>query len=62
MYFAFLVKVFLSVLNSIYATEEIKLISTRHEGGTSFMAEGYAKAIGKPGVCMAPRGAVLILL
>jgi acetolactate synthase-1/2/3 large subunit len=47
---------FLSVLDSIYETKEIKLISTRHEGGASFMAEGYAKATGKPGVCMATRG------
>jgi acetolactate synthase-1/2/3 large subunit len=47
---------FLSVLDAIYETEEIKLVSARHEGGASFMAEGYAKATGKPGVCMATRG------
>ncbi|NHN35039.1 thiamine pyrophosphate-dependent enzyme [Paenibacillus agricola] len=47
---------FLSVLDSIYETEEIRLISNRHEGGSAFMAEGYAKATGKPGVCMATRG------
>ncbi|MBP1154962.1 MULTISPECIES: thiamine pyrophosphate-dependent enzyme [unclassified Paenibacillus] len=47
---------FLSVLDAIYETESIKLISNRHEGGASFMAEGYAKATGKPGVCMATRG------
>src|SRR5699024_10944618 len=28
----------------------------RHEGGASFMAEGYAKASLKPGVVMATRG------
>lgn len=47
---------FLSVLDAIYETESIRLISNRHEGGASFMAEGYAKATGKPGVCMATRG------
>lgn len=47
---------FLSVLDAIYETESIQLISNRHEGGASFMAEGYAKATGKPGVCMATRG------
>ncbi|RXY99903.1 thiamine pyrophosphate-dependent enzyme [Fictibacillus sp. S7] len=47
---------YLSVLDAIYETEEINLISARHEGGASFMAEGYAKATNKPGVCMATRG------
>jgi acetolactate synthase-1/2/3 large subunit len=47
---------FLSILDAIYESGDIDLISNRHEGGTSFMAEGYAKASGKPGVCMATRG------
>lgn len=47
---------YLSVLNALYETPQIELISGRHEGGVSFMAEGYAKASGKVGVCFATRG------
>ncbi|GIN84770.1 thiamine pyrophosphate protein [Heyndrickxia sporothermodurans] len=47
---------YLPVLDAIYDEPTIELISARHEGGASFMAEGYAKATGKPGVVMATRG------
>lgn len=47
---------FLPVSDAIYDYENIQLISTRHEGGAAFMADGYAKASGKVGVCMATRG------
>ncbi|MFK2827204.1 thiamine pyrophosphate-binding protein [Bacillus sp. B190/17] len=47
---------YLGVLDGLYNHESIELISTRHEGGASFMAEAYAKASGKVGVCMATRG------
>lgn len=47
---------YLSILNALYETPQIELISGRHEGGVSFMAEGYAKASGKVGVCFATRG------
>ncbi|KGX90807.1 thiamine pyrophosphate-dependent enzyme [Pontibacillus marinus] len=47
---------YLPVLDAIHDEESIALISARHEGGASFMAEGYAKASGKPGVVMATRG------
>ncbi|WP_052343796.1 thiamine pyrophosphate-dependent enzyme [Bacillus massiliigorillae] len=47
---------YLSVLDGLYNHENIELISTRHEGGAAFMAEAYAKASGKVGVCMATRG------
>lgn len=46
---------FLPVLDALY-DRPIELISARHEGGAAFMAEGYAKASGKPGVVMATRG------
>src|SRR5699024_6721416 len=36
--------------------DKINLISGRQEGGVAFMAEGYAKASGKTGVCFATRG------
>ena len=47
---------YLPVLNAIYEEPSIELISARHEGGASFMAEGYAKATRRPGVVMATRG------
>jgi acetolactate synthase I/II/III large subunit len=47
---------YLPLMDSIYATDSIQLISNRHEGGASFMAEGYGKATRKPGVVMATRG------
>lgn len=47
---------YLSVLNELYQHPQIRLIAGRHEGGISFMAEGYAKTSGKVGVCLATRG------
>ncbi len=47
---------YLGVIDGLYEHPTIDLISTRHEGGASFMAEAYAKASGKVGVCMATRG------
>ena len=31
---------------------DIKLVHTRHEQSTTYMADGYAKVTGKPGVAM----------
>lgn len=47
---------YLGVIDGLYAHPTIELITTRHEGGASFMAEAYAKASGDVGVCMATRG------
>nr|WP_047153877.1 thiamine pyrophosphate-dependent enzyme [Aneurinibacillus tyrosinisolvens] len=47
---------FLPVMDAMYDYPDIQLISTRHEGGAAFMAEAYAKASGKVGVCMGTRG------
>ncbi|WP_430788189.1 thiamine pyrophosphate-dependent enzyme [Virgibacillus flavescens] len=47
---------YLPLLDALYDSESIEVISARHEGGASFMAEGYAKATLKPGVVMATRG------
>ncbi len=46
---------YLPLMDSIYETDSIKLISTRHEGGAAFMVEAYGKATRKPGVAMATR-------
>lgn len=34
----------------------IKLVLARHESGAAFMADGYARASGKPGVCLVTAG------
>ena len=47
---------YLPVMNAVLDSSNVQLISCRHEGGAAFMAEGYAKASGKPGVVMATRG------
>ena len=40
----------LDLLESL-RTSSIKLVLTRHEQGAGFMADGYARVSGKPGVC-----------
>ncbi|MFD1019371.1 thiamine pyrophosphate-dependent enzyme [Thalassobacillus hwangdonensis] len=47
---------YLPVMDAIHDEETITLMSARHESGAAFMAEGYAKATGKPGIVMATRG------
>ena len=37
-------------------SDKIRTILPRHEQGGSFAAEGYARATGRPGVCMATSG------
>ena len=47
---------YLPIMDALYQHPTIQLIATRHESGAAFMAEGYAKASGKPAVVMATRG------
>lgn len=47
---------YLGVIDGLYEHQDIQLISTRHEGAASFMAEAYGKTTGEVGVCMATRG------
>jgi len=47
---------YLNVLDALFEHPQIEYISTREEGGASFMADAYAKASGDVGVCMATRG------
>ena len=46
---------FLAVLDAFYDRPDIRVVATRHEEGAGFAAEGYAKASGRTGVCMATR-------
>ncbi|MDD5673312.1 MAG: biosynthetic-type acetolactate synthase large subunit [Chitinivibrionales bacterium] len=44
------------IFNVLYDTKEIKVVLTRHEQGAAHAAEGYARATGKVGVCLATSG------
>ena len=46
---------YLPLLDSLYEEPSIEVITCRHEGGASFMAESYAKSTNRPGVVMATR-------
>ncbi len=47
---------YIAVLDALYDARGIKLIVNRHESGSSFMADAYAKLTGQPGVVMVTRG------
>lgn len=47
---------YLPLLDALHDEDDIRVIAARHEGGASFMAEGYAKSALIPGVVMATRG------
>ena len=44
------------MMNYINMKDEIKHILTSHEQGASHAADGYARATGKVGVCLATSG------
>ncbi|KAJ5553099.1 acetolactate synthase [Penicillium frequentans] len=46
----------LPLFDGIYETSSFKFIHSRHEQGAGHMAEGYARASGKPGVVMVTSG------
>lgn len=46
---------FLGLLDALYDEPRIRVIATRHEGGASFMAEGFGKSSGRPALCMGTR-------
>jgi acetolactate synthase-1/2/3 large subunit len=48
---------YLGLLDGLYDHRDaIKVVTARHEGGASNMADAYAKATGKPGICAVSRG------
>ena len=47
---------FLATMDSFYGSLQPLLVSARHEEGAGIMAEAYAKASSKTGVCMVTRG------
>jgi acetolactate synthase-1/2/3 large subunit len=46
----------LEISQALTRTRKIRAILPRHEQGGGFMAQGYARATGKPGVCLATSG------
>lgn len=44
------------IYDALYDEHEIHHILTRHEQGAAHAADGYARALGKPGVCMTTSG------
>jgi acetolactate synthase-1/2/3 large subunit len=44
------------IYDALYDVHEIKHILTRHEQGAAHAADGYARACGKPGICMTTSG------
>ncbi len=46
----------LPIFDRIYDSKKIKFVLTRHEQGAAHMADGYARATGKVGVCIATSG------
>jgi len=47
---------FIEVLDALYDTPEIRLISCRQEGGAAMMADAHGKLTGEPGICIVTRG------
>ena len=48
--------VVLKLFDVLYQQKDIEVVLTRHEQGAAHMAEGYAKATGKPGVVLVTSG------
>ncbi|NOS77210.1 MAG: biosynthetic-type acetolactate synthase large subunit [Nitrospira sp.] len=48
--------VVLKIFDMLYQQKDLQVILTRHEQGAGHMAEGYAKATGKAGVCLVTSG------
>jgi len=45
-----------NMVTEMYGRSDIRFIDTRHEEGAAFMAYGYARASGKPTVCITTSG------
>src|SRR5678809_1536724 len=48
--------VVLKIFDMLHQQKDIDVVLTRHEQGAGHMAEGYAKATGKAGVCLVTSG------
>ena len=50
----------LSLYEAIRQSGSLRHILTRHEQGAAFMADGYARASGREGVCISTSGPALL--
>lgn len=48
--------VVLKIFDTLHQQKDVEVVLTRHEQGAGHMAEGYAKATGKAGVCLVTSG------
>lgn len=46
---------YLAVLDALYASNKIDMITCRQEGGAAMMADAYGKLTGRPGICFVTR-------
>jgi acetolactate synthase-1/2/3 large subunit len=46
----------MDIYDAFHNEPGIRLITTRHEQGAAYMADGYARSTGKPGVCLVVPG------
>jgi thiamine pyrophosphate-dependent acetolactate synthase large subunit-like protein len=46
----------LAIYDALYAHPELKHITVRHEQTAAYMADGYARVTGRPGVCITTTG------
>jgi len=46
---------YLAVLDALYASNGIDMITCRQEGGAAMMADAYGKLTGRPGICFVTR-------
>src|SRR3989442_5463792 len=47
----------LAITDSVGQSKKIRLITVRHEQAAAFMAGGYGRLTGSPGICVATLGA-----
>ncbi len=47
---------YLALLDALYDTRAIRLVTCRQEGGAAMMADAYGKLTGRPGIVMVTRG------
>ena len=48
--------VLIPIFDALYDSKKIRFVLSRHEQGAAHMADGYARASGKVGVCIATSG------
>ena len=54
--FGILGHTFQFLIDALYDRPDIRFVSNRHEQGSAFMADGFARASGIPGVCVGTSG------